>query len=358
MRIREVFSEAGRNIASGTSRTAALAIVLATTVTVLGAAEGESVRQVVRGAYEFRSSGASVVILSADQGINGIACERLVTVAGIETAGAIRPAVPDSLLLTSLPTLPVPLKEATPGFRHVLHAAPEGTDGMLISEQVARTTGRGPGGHLWAVQGALGIAGVYVYPADGRSPQLEYAAVDLVPAGVGLFDECWAEVWPLNAATAQLLRTSLDSSLSPDHEVSLSQLNTTLGSDFDGVRRFDERTTANAALVCLLAGLALGYLSSRLRRLELSSARHAGVSVGAQLLQVAVEATTWAAIAILLSAPTLWYQAARVDDSVQLWLFWVQFRCPLAGASGAILGVLAGAMLNRERHLFRHFKDR
>lgn len=65
----------------------------------------------------------------------------------------------------------------------------------------------------------------------------------------------WAEVWPTDAAVTQVLCTSLDASLSTDREVTMSQLNVTLGAEFAGVEEYDSRVTAPAALACLVIGL-------------------------------------------------------------------------------------------------------
>jgi hypothetical protein len=357
MRIRAVLSEAGRNLLTGTTRATTLALTLAAIGTAVGVAEAAAIRDVLQDASAFRSAGASTMVIAAEDGIDGAACERLRGVDGIGAAGAIRSA-PERLRLRALPSAPVPLSEVTPGFTRVL-GIPDGTEraGLFLSEQLAGLVGRGTGERLWTAHGTVEIAGVFRYPADGRSPELEYAAVSPVPA-TGWFDQCWAEVWPTSTRTTQLLRLSLSASLPPGAEVTISQHNSTLGADFDGPGRFHDRVTSYAAVVGLLAGFALGYLAIRLRRLELASALHAGVPRGAQLLQVCLETGTWAVIAVLIGAPAVWYMALTVDDGAHAAVVWLQARCLLGTAAGAVLGAVLATLLTRERHLFRYFKER
>jgi hypothetical protein len=359
MRLPEILSEAGRNLATGTSRALTLTLILAAAATALGLADGGAVRRVLADAAQFRASGASTVVLSAEGGINGAACERLSGIDGIVHAGAIRD-VPVELVLAALPDAPVPLKEVTPGFRDVLGVTPgkpEST-GVLIPEQLSVILARGPGERLGTSAGLVAVAGVYSYPADGRSPELEYAMVTAVPAhGQGPFDQCWAEVWP-TSQTSQLLRLSLDSSVPPDTDITLSQLNPTLGAELDGTERFSSRATSRAALLSVLVGVLLGYLTVRLRRLELASARHAGIPAGAQLLQLTVETSAWTTAAVVITSPLLLYQALKVDHAAQLAVFWLELRCPLGAAAGAVLGAAVATALTREHHLFRYFKER
>jgi hypothetical protein len=360
MRPPEILSEAGRNLATDTSRALTLTLILAAAATALGLADGGAVSRVLAEAAQFRASGASTVVLSAEGGINGAACERLSGIDGIVHAGAVRDA-PVELVLAALPGAPVPLKEVTPGFGDVLGVTPgkpEGT-GVLIPEQLSVMVARGPGERLGTSAGLVAVAGVYPYPADGRSPELEYAMVTAVPAhGQGLFDQCWAEVWPTSQRTSQLLRLSLDSSVPLDTDITLSQLNPTLGAELNGTERSSSRATSGAALLSVLVGVLLGYLTVRLRRLELASARHAGIPAGAQLLQLTVETSAWTTAAVVITSPLLLHQALEVDHAAQLAVFWLELRCPLGAAAGAVLGAVVATALTSEHHLFRYFKER
>ncbi len=140
--------------------------------------------------------------------------------------------------------------------------------------------------------------------------------------------------------------------------IAIGQLNSTLGAAFDGPKLFQERMTAWATIVAVVAGASLGFLAVRLRRLELASARHAGVSTRAEVTQIGIETIFWAATAILVSLAGLLLvdRATQIPNSVDVDA--ISARSIFAGGVAAVIGSVVGAWTTRERHLFRYFKDR
>lgn len=357
MILREVITEAWRNVSSGTTRASVFALVLAVTCGALGLADAHTVAGMLEKASTFRASGSSVFVLSAEDSIDGPSCERLSQVPGFQSAGAIRSAA-DELTLKALPSSPIPLREATPGFEQVVGASDSHrtAGGLMVSADVAEMLHVRPGSPISTTAGVTTVASVFPFPEDGRMPELQFAAVTVVPAK-GLFDACWAEIWPSSTDAVQLLRLALDPSTPVDDTVRLSQLNTRLGESFDGSELFQRRITAFAAVLSLLLGGFLGYVSIRMRRLEIASARHAGVPLTAQLLQNVIEVALWGTATFALVLPIAVYQARAASPYFPETL-WLEARCLVAGFCGALLGAVIATLATREHHLFRYFKAR
>jgi hypothetical protein len=110
-----------------------------------------------------------------------------------------------------------------------------------------------------------------------------------VPAE-GRFDYCWAEVWPPDSTSASLLLLTVADVSQPDVELRVDQLNARFGTELDPAALYRHRITRfTPVVVVAVAGLLLGRVGVRLRRLEFASAMHAGVSRRALLFQVTVE---------------------------------------------------------------------
>ena len=138
---------------------------------------------------------------------------------------------------------------------------------------------------------------------------------------------------------------------------SVSQLNVSPGRDFDGPGLFDSGGTRWAPWPGAAIGLILGYASIWLQRLELASARQAGVRASALLAQVLVETCAWTAAAFLLASAPLALLLARETDSVTE-CFLVAGRAPLAGSLAAVCGAVVAVLPITEKRLVRYFRDR
>lgn len=355
MRLRALGSEAYRNLAVGTSRAALLAITFAVLLAALTLADQRTVAGIISDGEAFRRSGGSVSVLTARDAVDAAACERLASTPGVHAAGAIRQDA-TGLILRALPAAAVPSWEMSPQFPRVL--GQRVSDGLMLSAELADQIGVTAGSSL-VTEGRLTarVAAVYPYPEDGRSPTLTYAVVAPVPP-TGRFDQCWVEVWPTDVTTTALLRLALATDAPSDTAPTLGQLNTTRGETFDAAGLYGRRVTRHAPLAMLGLGFALGYLAVRIRRLELSSARHSGVRAGDQIAQIGLETTIWLVVSLLLAAPAAVFGATTDNDSDYRALLGLAARIGATGAAAALTGSLVGVMLTKESHLFRYFKDR
>lgn len=357
MRLRSVADEAWRNVASGTTHTLRYALVLTVVAGALVVADLVSVTAVLSGARTWQQSGASTLTLAAEGRIDAAGCEALADLPGVRAAGAL--AASDGVVAAALPRSSVPTIVVSPGALALFDVTADVLGpGVLLSDQAASALGLSTGGTLSTTSGSAPVRGTYTYPDDGRRPGYSYAA--LVPSAAQRpFDECWVDAFPAPQELSGLLRTVLLPS--GDQEVRppvLSQLNTTLGTQFDGRTRYDERPTRHAPVAAALAGLALGCAAIRARRLELASALHSGVARADQLTQLLGEASTWIAAAwvLALPVPTALVLAAPGDGAAAI--AGIALQVMTAASVGVLAGVAVAAALTRERHLFVYFKNR
>ncbi|MCM3532814.1 hypothetical protein M3693_01045 [Cellulosimicrobium funkei] len=355
MRPRSVASEAARNLRSGTTRALLLAVAFVLLVGTLAALDTRAVVDVLRGAADFRASGAAIATLAAPGRVDGGRCEAFSDVPGI-TAGAYRAGEP--LRALSLPSSRLSVFDVTPGLLDVLTGTttPARTSGVWLSAGLAETLGVVAGDRLATSSGDATVAGIYAYPDDGRDRALAYAVLTPVPPA-GTFDVCWAEAWPVDAGSSALLPTALLPGTDPT-EATLGQLNTRLGAEHDALDLLAHRLTRHAPVAALLTGFVLGAASVRARRLELAAALHARVPRPALAWQVLLEVLAWTlAGALIAGACLLWISRwGNPDPGAEAW--WTGLRVVAVGAGGALLGALLGVLGTRERSLFRYFKDR
>ena len=359
MRLRSILEEAWLNLRGGTSRGAIFAIALAVILATFAGAEVITVAALENQADRFRNAGGSTLIYTAQGQISGSACDALAAIPTVRGAGAIRRATVDETA-TALPGTTVPTFDVSPTFGgFTALGRPPAGQGAIISDELSAALQVKAGGILHLVSGSTRVAGVYDYPQDGRAPGLGYAI--LIPTGVSKpFDACWVESWPQTSAIEGLL-TSVVISRTGSHTEAppvLAQLNGSLGRSFDGSGLFNSRLTRWAAYAAAAAGFLLGLLSVRLRRLELASARHAGVRSTAQITQIAIETLMWAgcSVAIALAGVILLARATQATQPGTL--VDLGGRVLEAGGASVVIGAIVGAALASERLLFRYFKDR
>lgn len=353
--MRWVLGEAGRNLASGTTHALRYALALALVVATLAAAEAATVDSALRRAEEYRASGANVIMLQAPGLVDGAACDAISGLPGVEAAGALR-SVPDPVVAAALPQGSIAGYRVTDGALDLFGVTGTGA-GVAVSQEVADSLGLEPGDPLVTTAGTTAVRGTFPWPDDGRRFGFSYAA--LAPdRGDEPFDECWARAWPVPTNLASVLRLTVGAGGDESTQVTVGQLNTTHGTSFDGGRLYDERTTRPAPWIALGAGLVIGYVSVRTRRLELAAARHVGVGLGHQHVMVLAEAVVWVAAAAVLAAAAVTVLVSRssgVDDAA---LAVVAARVGVSGVVGALLGTQLATAVTRESHLFRYFKAR
>lgn len=371
MRARSIASEAWRNLLSGTSAAALLSIVLFMGLTALTVLDARTIVQNNQDIARWRGVGASIVTLSAPASVDGAACEALSSSSHITAVGAGR-TVPDGLAITALPSAPPPLWEVTPGLATLLTtraqgwpapalpafgATSAGNGGLLLSQSLFETLGRGPGGLVDTADGPATVIGLFPVPDDGRVNNLSYAVLTQVPA-IGRFDFCWAEVWPPDPATTEALRAVIAPGTPPDSHVTIQQFNPSLGATVDPIARYKQRLTRSAPTAAALFGLAIGFVAVRRRRLELASALHAGVTRVAMTAQLMLETLGWTVGTVLLAGPFVcWAVTTDNPYPVGPGLSAAAITI-LAGVLGAWAGTLVGLSVTHEANLFRYFKTR
>lgn len=353
MRPSAVVSEAWRNVLAGVTRAGALALAFVILCGGLVVADVRGVVSVIQGADEYRAAGASVQVLSAPEQIDGERCEALARIDGIESSGALRHG--ESVRALNLPSSELATFEATPGLATVLRAD-GGGEGLWLPDELAQTLGAHRGDTLTTDRGDAVVGATYAYPSDGRDRTYSYAVTEVVPAA-GLFDYCWAEVWPASSATAAYLRTAVDADPAAEQQPTLGPLNGTLGAAYDAPVLLAERITRHAPWAALAVGAAIGAVGVWIRRLELAAALHARVPRAAMLWQVLIETAAWVGaatfvLAMVISGAATW---GNPDPGFSVWL--IGMRTVSVGAVGVLCGALAAVLVTREKHLFRYFKD-
>ena len=359
MRPGSVVGEVWRDLTTGTARAGLFAAVFVVVVGMLALADVRSVVGVLRGAASFRAAGASVQVLKAQ--VDGRRCDSLSGVGAISSAGAMRQAAPVQIL--NLPSSQINLIEATPGLVAMLPVIaqpvtwdPNTSGGVWLSADLARVLGAHPGMVVRTGVGDATVAGVYTWADDGRARDLGYAMVAEVPPDGG-FSQCWSEIWPGDQRLAGMSYVSVSNS-SQGMQATLGQLNTSLGIGYDASVLLGNRLTARAPWMAAVVGLALGFVASRSRRLEIASSLHARVPRSDLMWQHLLEAVAWvAAASVVIAAALLW--AARLGTPDPGWTTWLTgLRTIAAGGAATWIGVLLGVLAAREKHLFKYAKDR
>lgn len=355
MRLAGAVSEALRNIRSGTTRASVLALVFAAGVVGLASLDLVTVGALQRDSLTFDRAAASTKVVVGEGLIAGGDCDALAGTQGVRGAGALRPGRP--LTLTSAPDDPVPTYAVSPGMERVLAVRAVGGTGAWLPTSLAELLGVQPGSVLPTQSGPLRVAGLFDHPEDGRDARLAYAI--LVPeAPATAFDECWASSWPSVRGLDEFLRWTAAVQPGAATPMPIGQLNNALGPIYDPRAAFDARVTRWNWVGAAGLGLLLGYVASRRRRLEYASALHAGQARPAQLLTALLEGLVWVGGGLCVAAVLCLVMAlSTVAEQQALALF---AAVPVLAAAGpmAMVGVLAGVLQTRERHLFEYFKDR
>ncbi|WP_295118258.1 hypothetical protein [uncultured Leifsonia sp.] len=357
MKLSTLLRETIRNTVTGTSRFVLNTILLGAVVTALALVDQMSITRLLAEAEAFRSSGAATEVLVAEDRVDGPACEALADAPGVAHAGAVK-ASASRVTVAALPEAPVPLYEVSPGFAAILTGADVSSRGVLIPDDLAQSLGASAGAQVTTDSGPMTIASVYGYPSDGRRPGFGYAILSPTQAS-RTFDECWVTAWPQVPNLRSLLLTAvLTADKASSTKPSVIQLNSSLGGSFDGFASFRERLTRAATPSSFVVAIGLGFVSVRMRRLELTSALHAGVAKSDLLALNLLEASAWAGAAGALAVGVVSAAAWAGSHGDQSAVFESTVGVPLAGVAGALLGVVIASSSISERRLLRYFKDR
>ncbi len=349
--------EAWRNIATGTTRTITLALLLSAASIGLAAADLLTVNGLAEEAEDFQRSGASIITLTAVGGIDGVTCEAMGHLPGVSAAGAIR-ATETGVVASALPSSTIPLMETSPGFAQVLRAERGPVPGLILSDQVSEALDLGIGDSLTTPTGRVPVGGTFDYPDDGRRAGYGYAVLAPVHANQGAFDECWVDAWPISGQIPALLRMTLIPTGDGAQPPVLSQLNTSRGIGFDGPARFVGRSTRNAPVAALVLGIGLGFAAVRTRRIQFAAALHAGASRRDLAAILGLEVASWTLPTAMFTIAIATFIAARAPNLGHGIALILGSRVSVLAVVGGFLGALAALLQVREHHLFRYFKER
>lgn len=353
MKMRSVFSEAARNLASGTTRAGWIAVLFCFVTASAALVDAASIAGLVEKGREFRQSGSTIFVVTADNGIDGAACERLSQVRGIVHSGAVR-STTTSLRVSSLPSSPIPVKESSPRFPLLL-GGKMSEQGILLPESVFETLGRRHS--IETDVGRVRIASAFPFPDDGRRGGLQYAALAPVPASE-LFDECWVDIWPAMPTHLNLGKMSLSVAVPSDSSVQVSQLNTRLGEQFDGLEAFSARPTRWLGLGVVTICWCVGFFMVWSRRLELAGNLHSGVPKISLILQIIVESLITLALGLCGAIALIWMALGLTDTHEAASISAIVSRIPITASIAMVAGAATAGLSIRERYLFRYFRLR
>ena len=357
MRLSEALNEGLRNILSGTAR--ALTLVLCLTVLVGGlvVADVLASRAVLDSAAHFRSARANVVVLAAPGHVSGSRCDSLTSFPGVHAAGAFR-SRELRLVPAALPGAPLTGYEVSSGFADLMDIRQGDGAGLLLAEDAADSLGLSASDRLVLVDSEAEIHGIYGWEDDGRRSGFGYAAFLPVADSDG-FDECWVDAWPRPPQLNDLLlNTQIPSASSASEKPQMGQINTTLGTSFDGKSLYHSRLTRFAPWAAFAISVLIGWVFVRLRRLELASAIHAGVSRGSLAAILGCEIGVWSTAVFVLSGSCTLLITAGITTADRTPIAEHGFAILAMSLCGAMLGTAVAFGATKEEHLFRYFKNR
>lgn len=278
-----IWREAWLDLRSGTTRAGVLTCAFALVVFLLSFQDSQTVIQLLRSAQEYQRAGASVHLVAAPGRVDGAACERLNEYPGVHAAAFRMES--RHLQIATASSVPLPVVTATASAPDVLRVQPlsDRAIGGFLGPEAADLLPRGA--HSLVTQlGAVPIGGTYAYPNDGRRGGLAYAIVTPTLDYEQPFDECWLSSWPEVSQPNSLLATTIsDPATGVPQEDSESateytQLNSTLGREFNGDLQFSSRASALNHVFGAAIGILFGLLAYWPRRLSIASALHLGAS--------------------------------------------------------------------------------
>lgn len=361
MRLRSIFSEAMRNIGSGTAHALALFLVVLLGGALLGGYEAYTVVAMERESLTRVRAMADVDSVIGGT-VDGSACDRLTraTDGAIAQAGAMRAGAEITVLST--PNNALQSYEVTPGMLSLIASDGTATDsidtsGIWVPTDVARDFGLTIGSTLSTSHGEATVAGIYSWPNDGRDTRFAYTFLVPRAASQGTYNECWVRQWPRSEAASSLLYSTLEVG-EGSGQAGVTSLNKGFDSHYDPYATYMGRMTHWIPYLSILIGVAIGVLAVRVRRLEYAAALHSGESKPAQLLGICVEVLVWAGLGALSACALICAYCARMAIGDVASVMLASCRAPLAMCSGTFVGAIAMGMTMRQSQLFRLFKRR
>jgi hypothetical protein len=351
-----LLSEAWRNVASGTSRALLLSAVMALLVVALSAIENSAVQSLDAKATLFVRSGASTYRISSPNNVDGGSCEQLARSGIVDRAGALRKG--SSVKIRSLPDAPLQVYEVSPQFLSFLNVAPIEKPGVLISQGLANdilpNDLAGPAASRKV--SPLSVVGVYQWPDDGRSADLQYAVVAPV-AKTTRYDECWIRSTDPAQKPLDLLQSTLVRPPDDPSEAVPVQLNQRLGEAFTMRSEFSSRGTRYAWGFAFLASALIAVAAFRRRAAEFANAKECQVPTGSILTGCALEAGFYAIVGSILALSGLFLHMCL--KGLNMWhIMPFDMRIACGAVSGALLGSIVGVAVILRRPVEHYIRIR
>lgn len=362
MRIRSVFSEAMRNIGSGTAHAVVLCLAVMLCGALFGGYAAYDIITMQQEAQARVDALADTDMIATDGGVDGAACDGLPrgTASTGMHAGAVDAGAEISLLST--PGKALQSFEVTPGMLELIasndpHIASVDPSGVWVPEDVARDFGLSAGSRVQTSQGAMDVAQVYAWPNDGRDTRFSYTFLIPRQASGKKFDECWVRQWPRSQEASDLLYSTLVAD-GRSMQAAVIGVNKGFDAQYDPYAAYAARVTRWAPMLAALCGAAIGVYAVQRRRLEYAGALHSGQSKGAQLLGIGTEALVWSALGVVSSCALICAYCVRTAPSDAQTVVQAACRAPLATAAAAVVAAVAAGVTVRQSQLFRLFKHR
>lgn len=352
MRFRAMISEAWRNSATGVTRWFLFVILGSFGVVSIAAIDAVQAHSITEARESFEAAGGSVVVLAAEGGIDGSACDSLRSAPGVISSGAISPGT-SNLELRSLPGQPVPLYRVSSGFGG-FSALPglHSYSSIAIARDVADTLSLTRGEVIPTSQGNMMVGDIYSWADDGRRAGLGYAVLERDPSSRP-FDECWAELSPGADGSQSLLASALDAkSILSSQDTEFSQLNASLGRSGPDEEAYRGRSTARLPLVTFVFGGLIGLALLWPRRLETASSRHAGSHDG----EIALIRSAELAFSTLPLAGLTVALVFVVSGALEVPMVNFTWKPLIIFIAGAYVATLLGTLSIRENLMFRVFR--
>lgn len=362
MKIRSVFSEAMRNIDSGTAHAVVLCLAVMLCGALFGGYEAYDIITMQQEAQTRVNALADADMIATDGGVDGVACDGLpegTASAGMH-AGAVDAGAEIALLSTSGKALQS--FEVSPGMLELIasndaHITKVDTSGVWIPEDVARDFGLSEGSRVQTSQGVMEVAQVYAWPNDGRDTRFSYTFLIPRQASGERFNECWVRQWPHSQEASDLMYSTLIAD-GRSMQAAVIGVNKGFDAQYDPYRTYVARATRWVPVLAALCGVAIGVYAVQRRRLEYAGALHSGQSKGAQLLGIGVEAFVWSALGAVSACALICAYCVRMAPSDAQTVIQTACRAPLATAAAVIIAAVVTGLTVRQSQLFKLFKRR
>ncbi|TRW44395.1 hypothetical protein FJ693_13780 [Georgenia yuyongxinii] len=202
----------------------------------------------------------------------------------------------------------------------------------------------------------IDVAATYAHPDDGRGSTLSGAALAIVVDNEP-FDSCWVRFWPPTDNPLELMGPVTNGSQAGGSG-DLIQWNPTFGRSYDPAGEFRRLPLAGVAAAAAAIAALLAYAGVRLRRLELASARHVGMTQSSLVGIAVAEISLWLAPACVLALTALAFAATwgNPDPPDAAWA--AGARTVAAAAAAWILTAGITTATIRETRLVRYFQQR